>query len=113
MTREQEIKEASKNEVYKFDSRYEAFIAGAKWADKHPYKEEWFSVEEDLPCNHEELIDFDKSNVNLLVTKFVSVIVNINGNEVPCELCMIKRGNNDWEWIFNNFNIVKWQPKNY
>ena len=32
-----------------------AFIEGAEWADNHP-KSPWISVDEDLPCNHEELI---------------------------------------------------------
>ena len=31
-----------------------AFIEGAKWADSHP-KSPWISVDEDLPCYHEEL----------------------------------------------------------
>ena len=31
-----------------------AFIEGAKWADEHP-KSPWISVEDDLPCNHDEL----------------------------------------------------------
>ena len=32
-----------------------AFIEGAKWADNSP-KSPWISIEDDLPCNHEELI---------------------------------------------------------
>ena len=35
-----------------------AFIEGAKWADNNP-KSPWISVEDDLPCNHEELITTD------------------------------------------------------
>lgn len=31
------------------------FEAGVKWADAHP-KSPWISVEDDLPCNHVELI---------------------------------------------------------
>lgn len=33
-----------------------AFIEGAKWADEHP-KSPWISGKEDLPCNHQELMD--------------------------------------------------------
>ena len=32
------------------------FIQGAEWADNHP-KSPWISVEDDLPCNHEELLN--------------------------------------------------------
>ena len=34
------------------------FEAGVKWADSHP-KSPWISVEDDLPCNHEELLNPD------------------------------------------------------
>ena len=48
-----------------------AFIEGANWADKNP-KSPWISVEEDLPCNHDELfINNDKKE-----TKTVLVIIN-------------------------------------
>lgn len=32
------------------------FTAGVKWADANP-KSPWISIKDDLPCNHEELID--------------------------------------------------------
>lgn len=32
-----------------------AFEEGAEWADTNP-KSQWISVDEDLPCNHEEFI---------------------------------------------------------
>ena len=31
------------------------FEAGVKWADAHP-KSPWISVEDDLPCNHSDLV---------------------------------------------------------
>ena len=31
------------------------FEAGAKWADANP-KSPWISVDDDLPCNHEDMI---------------------------------------------------------
>ena len=34
------------------------FEAGVKWADSHP-KSPWISVKDDLPCNHEELLNPD------------------------------------------------------
>ena len=68
MTREEEIKCASKdyinylldkqeyhNENYTEYDIQQAFEKGAKWADENP-KSPWISVNDDLPCFHEELI---------------------------------------------------------
>lgn len=68
MTREEEIEKA----VYGYSKQLEnrmngidyfnqenveyAFIDGIEWADANP-KSTWISVDEDLPCNHDELID--------------------------------------------------------
>ena len=48
-----------------------AFIEGAKWADEHP-KSPWISVEDDLPCNHKDLM----KNENY--TKMVLVVLSWN-----------------------------------
>lgn len=56
MTREEQIAVASC--AYGARGSSIDFIAGAKWADNHP-KSPWISVEEDLPCNHKELITTD------------------------------------------------------
>ena len=46
------------------------FTVGAKWADANP-KNPWISVEDDLPCNHEELVEYDVSTVLVFVkTKY-------------------------------------------
>ena len=68
MTRDEEIKYASKdyvnylldkqeyhNENYTEDDIRQAFEKGAKWADENT-KSPWISVNDDLPCFHEELI---------------------------------------------------------
>ena len=61
MTREEEIDNAKTafyervlEDDYYYDPR-DCFEEGAKWADEHP-KSPWINVDEDLPCNHEELI---------------------------------------------------------
>lgn len=70
MTREEEIwnainnlqigdyneDDSSDNDEYCGNDLQNAFYTGAKWADEHP-KSPWISVEDDLPCNHPELID--------------------------------------------------------
>ena len=51
------------------------FEAGVKWADSHP-KSPWISVEEDLPCNHEELLNpDDKRNTSYVVAIIHGYIV--------------------------------------
>ena len=68
MTREEEIKYASKdyvnylldkqeyhNEKYTEYDIKQAFEKGARWADENP-KSPWISVNDDLPCFHKELI---------------------------------------------------------
>lgn len=90
MTREDEIKYASKdyvnylldkqeyhNENYTEYDIQQAFEKGAKWADSNP-KSSWISVKDDLPCNHEELVNAqDKSTKKVIVVdKYDGVIVD-------------------------------------
>ena len=50
----------------------ECFEKGADWADEHPlpYKEKspWISVEDDLLCNHEEMIQSDFTDAVLVLS---------------------------------------------
>lgn len=65
MTRQEEIRNAidtifpiplsEKGRKYEQALMATGFEAGVKWADSHP-KSPWISVDEDLPCNHRELI---------------------------------------------------------
>ena len=73
MTRKEEINIAAlryieENSISAISSNKDSFIEGAKWSDKHP-KSPWISVEKDLPCNHEELIntEYDKETVYVVV----------------------------------------------
>ena len=62
MTREEEINIAASryieentiNGYIAISDHKDSFIEGVEWADNHP-KSPWISVEDDLPCNHEEL----------------------------------------------------------
>lgn len=110
MTREEEIKKQA--DIYTDDaSNYtewsddggwsdtndielveKAFIEGAKWADSHP-KSLWISVDEDLPCNHEELIDKNFKS-NFIKTLFVVVWYD-NHEDIDC---MISE-NGEWRWL--------------
>ena len=88
----------------------DAFEAGAKWADANP-KSPWISVEDDLPSNHEELIE------NENYTKEVFVILSYN--EIPskkhaevCYMCnKIGSYNVDWHWQNSPYyHVTHWMP---
>ena len=81
-----------------------AFEEGAEWADNHP-KSPWISIDEDLPCNHEELIHFGFTN-NVLV---------IDDKQNTFIAFMKKYKDNEWIWdSTNNFVflplITHWMP---
>lgn len=69
-----------------------AFLEGAEFA----LENQWISVEEDLPCNHEELIDDH-------VTHPVFVRYKNGKHDV---LVMVKFT----KWVFMPDNITHWMP---
>ena len=86
MTRKEEIKCASKdyinylldkqeyhNENYTEYDIQQAFEKGAQWADDNP-KSPWISIEEDLPCNHKELISPDDKRYTLYVVAVIRTL---------------------------------------
>lgn len=122
MTREEEIEKA----VYSYSKQLEnrmngidyfnqenveyAFIDGIEWADANP-KSTWISVDDDLPCNHEELIE------NEYYTKKVLVVLasNIDPSKKCIEICnmcnTIGSFNTDWYWqITAYYHVVYWKP---
>ena len=102
MTRGEEIKCASKdyinylldkqeyhNENYTEYDIQQAFEKGAQWADDN-LKNTWISVEDDLPCNHKELISGeDKRNT-------IHVFVLVRGLVV---LSRMEKFEGEWHWI--------------
>lgn len=71
MTREEKISKAAysqycNSESICFNLMCDSFKQGAEWADEHP-KSPWISAKEDLPCNHEELINPNFKKETLLV----------------------------------------------
>lgn len=98
MTREEEIenKAIEKSAEYRFEQLYSynndvysGFIQGAQWADKNP-KSPWISVEDDLPCNHKELI-----RKNGFDTKRV-IVVEDGGYHFD----RMVFSNNEWDWAY-------------
>ena len=74
-----------------------AFNRGIEY-QKQKSNSSWISVEDDLPCNHKELLD-------LLHTKFV---ITINSKRTV-ELNYMIEGLNGWEWVFKKYyDILYW-----
>ena len=101
MTREDVIYEAAnKYSEYLYDTvtANNGFIAGAKWADKNP-KSPWISVEDDLPFNHEELLDSSKRMT-------FQVFVRYNDGRYGFS-CMAKVLD-EWKWLNSWTKITHW-----
>lgn len=75
------------------------FLEGAKFA----LDNQWISVEDDLPCNHDELIYCHNNN------RTVNVLVCYKGNVYAIEYMFnsTKRGLG-WEW--SNSTPCYWMP---
>lgn len=75
-----------------------AFIKGAKWADNNP-KSPWISIEDDLPCNHEELTH----------SNYTDRVIVLARNEFPEVEFMYKVEEGVWEWTTLK-NVSYWMP---
>ena len=72
------------------------FLEGAEFA----LNNQWINVDEDLPCNHRELINpVFPINTKYVLAQFESGVVDMSK--------MIKYNNNDWKWVHK---IVRWMP---
>lgn len=109
MTREEEIESVIKSHAPCFwgvdgksylmkdgeiEASYGGFRKGVEWADKNP-KSPWISVEDDLPCNHDELITTDgfykKETVNVITLDSYEIIENNY---------MVLYDDGKWEWKY-------------
>lgn len=77
------------------------FLEGANFA----LENQWISVEDDLPCNHEELID--KKNM----TKRVLVIGKDGKSNVTPNIMSMFFIENCWQWACEiYFKVTYWMP---
>ena len=107
MTRDEEVRNAIDTIIPIFRSNngrtYEqalmasGFEAGVKWADAHP-KSTWISVEDDLPCNHQELMKNEYFTVR--------VFVLTDGKTIRAD-SMVKESSG-WKWVNAEFNNIYW-----
>lgn len=108
MTREEQInKEAyMQEELLYMDA--ESFIEGAKWADKKP-KSPWISVEDDLPCNHKELMENEYKTKKVLV-----VMRSDKSSSKNIEICYMTNqysSMGNWYWINTlKTHVTHWMP---
>lgn len=75
------------------------FLEGAKFAlENHQF----ISVDDDLPCNHKELLSNDSA------TNFVVAIVNFD-IEIKFVIVRMYRNSNIWTW-WTNGEVLYWFP---
>lgn len=102
------IEQLNEVQPYCFESDREEqwFNIGLKYgldiADSNP-KSPWISVEDDLPCNHEELIKTEG-----YYGKETIYVITINRYGIAEENYMIYR-NDRWEWMHGVSNVA-WMP---
>ena len=112
MTREEEIKYASKdyvnyllnkqeyhNEYYTKDDIRQAFEKGAKWVDTYLKVPWWISVKDDLPCNYKKLLLSTGCHT-------VSVFTYKKGGACCMDNMIIRNGK--WEWEAWKENYLYW-----
>ena len=72
-----------------------AFLEGAKFA----LENQWISVNEDLPCNHEELLEAKCQTKKVFVIKTLGFF----------DICYMQKINGKWIW-FPYKSIEYWMP---
>lgn len=103
MTRE-EIEQLNEVEPYCFETDREeqwyrvGLQEGLSIADANP-KSPWISVEEDLPCNHEELISLDDKRYTLYVVAVIHGIIILS---------RMYKFEGKWSW--ENDEPTHWMP---
>ena len=86
------VQEKIKKKAEGFGKLAPVFLEGAKFA----LENQWINVDDDLPCNHEELI-----NGNVTHPVFARDINNIYGVVIMMK-CI--------KWDFMSCNITHWMP---
>ena len=114
MTRE-EIEQINEIEPYSFETSGEeqwyriGLLEGLETADANP-KSSWISVNDDLPCNHKELLE------NEHYTKTVLVVLSWNEHPSKRHISMYSMSNKigsfdvDWYWYNTaDYTVTNWR----
>ena len=102
MTRENEISIASC--AYGSKGSSIDFEAGAKWADANP-KNLWISVDDDLPCYHENMIAL----VDTLGKYTYDVLVRFDYGGISLANMNCRGYKQNWRWSERGI-ITHWMP---
>ena len=86
----------------KLQTYQNGFINGADWADNNP-KSPWISVKDDLPCNHDNLLE---SNYSIQTHK---VLVAYNNGKYY-GFARMNKIIGIWEWYDRSDDITHWMP---
>lgn len=97
MTREKEIEKEAYRQEELVNMDAESFIEGAKYADANP-KSPWISVDDDLPCNHQDLIHSNYTDRVLVLLR--------NGYS---EIAFMSKIENIWVWE-TPIKVSYWMP---
>ena len=79
------IQEKIKNKAEYYGKLAPAFLEGAKFA----LENQWISVDDDLPCNHEELLSKEKEGYTERVIAYTNFGVM---------LIFMRKYNDGWKW---------------
>lgn len=82
------LQEKIQKKAVGYGSLAPAFLEGANFA----LENQWISVEDDLPCNHEELIDTDKPY-------FTVFVLALWADGFSSITKMVKSSTGEWEWM--------------
>ena len=111
MTREKEINDAvsayvNSTEPLLVNCGEHSFRKGIEWADNNP-KSPWISVNDDLPCNHEELVHDSWYTEQVFVR-----IVAKNGVILYTTNAMINvQLDKKWKWTCGEeYEVTHWMP---
>ena len=107
MTREEEINIAAlryieENSISAISSNKDSFIEGAKWSDKHPISP-WISIEDDLPCNHEDMYNMSGSFI------YTNDVLALDGTRSVIVYMIFNDKTGEWKWN-KPLNIKYWFP---
>ena len=79
-----------------------SFTKGAKWADSNP-KNPWISVEDDLPCNHDDMY-------NMLGTLiYTDNVLSLSDNKLVIAYMLFNDNTGEWKWN-KPLNVKYWMP---
>ena len=94
MALQEKLQEKIQKKAAGFGRLVPVFLEGAKFA----FENQWISVDEDLPCNHEEMIHSNYTDRVLLLSR--------NGYSEVAFMCLIEDA---WEWN-TLIKVLYWMP---